>query len=480
MAFAHPLTAKTSAEIPKRNVDDPAPYVCQFNWKSASFVGRWRERLAGVCSSCFEAAKPCTHFAELPLRLLILGNNPSEVAFETGWNYANPTNRFMQLLKGNLGDKHLHFGGLFPSDAGFEYQNICALDRGIGITDMSPEPGNDVSAFFEKNGALPERWKDDTYRAFQGHMRRVGETLEYLLERASTTDHEGKLSSTAKGKEKAGAGSSSQAKVGQKRAREEHEDDDEEVFVAGKGPSTSAPISPEEARAALDVIAQLAAWELPDAAAGVAPGVAAAPAITPITTKAQCHDPRYTAPRIVACTGKTQWTSLFKPPLKRCDHGLQPSSLRPPGWPFPPSTHVFVLASSSGRAALSNEARSAPYRELAAIVDSMPWLKPQVSTPLSATELTGPALQASSSSSSSSSSASVVVGASSSSAPAAAGSLATFMRASPPGGSAKKARKEAEHDEAPEATTSAGRSDDGSGLARALVKAAPSYRKVFS
>lgn len=45
--------------------------------------------------------------------------------------------------------------------------------------------------------------------------------------------------------------------------------------------------------------------------------------------------------------------------------GLQPETLRPPGWPFPAGrTEMFVLPSSSGAAAMTNESREAPYRAL--------------------------------------------------------------------------------------------------------------------
>lgn len=45
--------------------------------------------------------------------------------------------------------------------------------------------------------------------------------------------------------------------------------------------------------------------------------------------------------------------------------GLQPAALRPPGWPFPADrTAMFVVPSSSGAAAMTNEAREAPYRAL--------------------------------------------------------------------------------------------------------------------
>ena len=45
--------------------------------------------------------------------------------------------------------------------------------------------------------------------------------------------------------------------------------------------------------------------------------------------------------------------------------GLQPAALRPPGWPFPAqATEVFVVPSTSGAAAMTNEAREGPYRAL--------------------------------------------------------------------------------------------------------------------
>jgi len=53
-------------------------------------------------------------------------------------------------------------------------------------------------------------------------------------------------------------------------------------------------------------------------------------------------------------------------------YGLQ--DLRPEGFPFPAEeTLLFVLTSSSGAAAMSNEAREAPYKELAVLLQQFPW-----------------------------------------------------------------------------------------------------------
>lgn len=53
-------------------------------------------------------------------------------------------------------------------------------------------------------------------------------------------------------------------------------------------------------------------------------------------------------------------------------YGLQ--TVRPKGFPFTPEeTQLFVLTSSSGAAAMSNDARLAPYQKLAELVAAVPW-----------------------------------------------------------------------------------------------------------
>lgn len=103
----------------------------------------------------------------------------------------------------------------------------------------------------------------------------------------------------------------------------------------------------------------------------VARGITADPRApdTHVTTPEAC------APLLVAFTGKAQWKAMFSPPLTcAVESGLQPGSHRPADWPFPPSTRVFVLPSSSGRAAFTLAARKEPYAALAALVHSLPWL----------------------------------------------------------------------------------------------------------
>ncbi|CAM9194387.1 unnamed protein product [Choristocarpus tenellus] len=91
-------------------------------------------------------------------------------------------------------------------------------------------------------------------------------------------------------------------------------------------------------------------------------------------------------PKVVAFSGKRQWEELFfdapnetKSKLRGgqkgpFSFGLQPASIRPPGWPFPSkATDVFVLCSSSGAAALTNSAREGPYNELGAHLARWEW-----------------------------------------------------------------------------------------------------------
>lgn len=90
----------------------------------------------------------------------------------------------------------------------------------------------------------------------------------------------------------------------------------------------------------------------------------------------QAHAERSGAPpKIVAFTGKRQFQELLfdygSKPTVTC--GLQ--TVRPPGFPFTPEqTKLFVLTSPSGASALTNEARLAPYLQLAQELEAIPWV----------------------------------------------------------------------------------------------------------
>jgi len=42
---------------------------------------KWQERYHSICPACFEKVVECTHYVEKPLRLLIVGHNPSDHAW---------------------------------------------------------------------------------------------------------------------------------------------------------------------------------------------------------------------------------------------------------------------------------------------------------------------------------------------------------------------------------------------------------------
>ena len=91
------------------------------------------------------------------------------------------------------------------------------------------------------------------------------------------------------------------------------------------------------------------------------------------------------APRIVAFTGKRQFVELLNADLKalglkkkvsKIDLGRQ--ELVPKRWPFPKETQVWVLTSTSGASALTNEARILPYSQLSKELERFSWpMKPE-------------------------------------------------------------------------------------------------------
>lgn len=417
------LVVSKPADIPIRT--GAAPYVANFIFRGMR--GRWRERFTAICDSCMEADTVCRHFPEVPLRCLLHGHNPSEHAFQSGYFYSNPTNRMWLLLTGTLGpDASSHFEGMVPPGAAIEHQNRLALERGVGLSDLGVEPGNDAASY---SNAVLLAWRADMYRAMVGHVRRAGDTLAALWriaagsEASSGSGSAAALSSTGLGLKRMREvdSSSSSRSSGSAAKRLAAPSSDGEIGLGDAAAAVPASISaspalledmdPTMARSILQVFADLARW-LPDAAVagsaascaalppsassssvasgsklgGGAVGGAAASSLSPLpfACEAACRDASVCAPRLVAFTGKGQWKALFEPPLKTCEHGLQPAGIRPPGWPLPASTAVFVLSSSSGRAAMTDEQRRGPYRELAALVRGMPWLSSEQQAALAA------------------------------------------------------------------------------------------------
>ena len=82
-------------------------------------------------------------------------------------------------------------------------------------------------------------------------------------------------------------------------------------------------------------------------------------------------------PAVVAFAGKRQYGQLFDRVPKRVETGKQDPDALPPGWPFRAegegATEVWVLPSSSGRAAMTKQAREGPYIELGVRLRGVAW-----------------------------------------------------------------------------------------------------------
>ncbi|CEG45810.1 Uracil-DNA glycosylase-like [Plasmopara halstedii] len=82
---------------------------------------KWQERWHAICDDCFKQVRPCKHYSERRLRLLIVGHNPSDHAWRTGYSYSNPTNRMWMLLTGTMSP--YSWEGIIPSSAKIRYTN---------------------------------------------------------------------------------------------------------------------------------------------------------------------------------------------------------------------------------------------------------------------------------------------------------------------------------------------------------------------
>ncbi|GMF40791.1 unnamed protein product [Phytophthora fragariaefolia] len=80
------------------------------------------------------------------------------------------------------------------------------------------------------------------------------------------------------------------------------------------------------------------------------------------------------APMLIAFSGKRQFSWLFSPPLSKIESYGKQTRL-PAGWPHDlrADSEVWVLPSSSGRAAMTTAQRTLPYQQLAERLHEIPW-----------------------------------------------------------------------------------------------------------
>lgn len=284
--LSSPPTAR-SATPSSTSSDSDASVAVRRHAFIAPAPARWRERYAPVCAACEDARRPCAHHPETPLRMLVIGHNPSEHSWASGWSYSNPSNNFWRLLVK---------GAIVPEDWSAEDCPRLPGELGVGFTDAGCVPGSDAARF---GRATMREWRADLYARLRGHLCR-----------ASGYDFG---------------------------------DGDEDTEDAVPVPGDTVPVPGDDSAA-----------------------VAAAAA-------------RGYGPAIVAFAGKRQYGQLFDAVPTSVRAGRQDSNSLPPGWPFcPESTEVWVLPSSSGRAAMTREAREGPYVELGRRLAESRWPRDDV------------------------------------------------------------------------------------------------------
>lgn len=104
-----------------------------------------------------------------PLRLIIVGHNPSEIAWKRGHYYANPSNWMWRILRDT---------NLAPVDiiSGCNDDFKMPGSIGIGFTDVgSGTPGTDSNQFKTRHF---DEWRQPFYDRLRAHMTRASENVE--------------------------------------------------------------------------------------------------------------------------------------------------------------------------------------------------------------------------------------------------------------------------------------------------------------
>ena len=307
-----------------------------------------------------------------PLRCVLTGTNPSVTAWSLGHAYAHRSNRFWPLLHSSPGivppeTSLLHFppstsssrsaspSVFSPSSSSQRVENeqriksspfsgtatddelLCEF-AGIGLADVGT--GHPETHSCKISSDTFGRWAPVYYDRLVEHVRRAAESVGC---RCGIDDGE---------EEDEGEGGEEEGEEGVKEEG------------AAKASSSSPPPSP-----------------------------------SPLSPLNRHHPSTCCAPRVIAFTGKRQFVELLNSgrdskksskndskmnhkniaKKKKFDssdvaYGLQPSHLRPEGWPRCLSqTELWVLTTTSGAAGLSNQERAAPYLELGRRLSAEAW-----------------------------------------------------------------------------------------------------------
>lgn len=186
------------------------PHICKEKG------GFFREKYSAVCIPCFDKQLLCSHSLEIPLRLILIGHNPSKHAWASGNFYSNPSNRMWKLLfeasvmpslmdrerrnKASQENPNDEVRWLRPGEKRWwtiaisdetekrgNLSNRSASELGIGFTDIGTRPGNDASTYDRKTMLL---WGEDLLNRFRNHIERIKLTLKYLRRQSGCSEEE--------------------------------------------------------------------------------------------------------------------------------------------------------------------------------------------------------------------------------------------------------------------------------------------------
>ena len=371
----------TAPTAPSQPPTTATPDICGpvVSWLPAGEgSGAFRERYTSVCQACHDAREPCTHWPEVPLKLLIVGHNPSDSAWDAGFAYANSSNMFMRLLAGYTGLREATATmdhSLLPpawmaqvqAAATTQDRNAALGDAllrqhdmpaclGIGITDLMIVPGND-SAALQRNKAAMAAARRDLQHRLTMHVRRAAAVA---------------------------AGDAYDAVCGQLCGLQA-----QAIEPGASAASTAAGHKRSRAGAATPILTHTPGWQCAQPPASM-PDFPTWPAIAPMATaESQVDDSqRHAAPDGVLFTAKGVFQACF--PNTRItldDQGIMciPFSRVSPvdaaGWPLRPDTQLWVAYSTSGRAWGTHIQRVSQYTAVAAWANDRAWPRSNVSAP---------------------------------------------------------------------------------------------------
>ncbi|CAM9187365.1 unnamed protein product [Sphacelaria rigidula] len=102
---------------------------------------------------------------EWPLRLIIVGHNPSDTAWQQGHYYANPSNRMYKLLA---------TAKIIPVGFTASDDDRCPITCGVGFTDVGFSIPGTVSSEFKKTDL--HTWREGFFKRLKAHAERAAAT----------------------------------------------------------------------------------------------------------------------------------------------------------------------------------------------------------------------------------------------------------------------------------------------------------------